>query len=59
MKNKKISFEKVQKFFNCFDGQCSDAWITDILNDEIDLKKLKQVIDNDKNYPSIPRVYKY
>ena len=25
MKNKKISFEKVQKFFNHYDGQCSDA----------------------------------
>ena len=59
MKNKKVSFKKVQKFFNRFDGQCSDAWITDILNNEIDIEKLKNVIDNDKNYPTIAKVYKH
>lgn len=50
---KKVTFKKVSKFFNHFDGQCSDAWITDLLNEEINLDKLKEYINNDKKYPNI------
>ena len=50
---KKVTFKKVSKFFNHFDGQCSDGWITDILNEEINLDKLKEYINNDKKYPNI------
>ena len=52
MKNKKVTFKKVKKFFENFDGQCSDAWLTDIINGEINMEKLKELINNDKNYPS-------
>jgi len=52
MKNEKVTFEKVKKFFDNFDGQCSDAWLTDIINGEINMKKLKELINNDKKYPS-------
>jgi len=43
---------KNEKFFDNFDGQCSDAWLTDIINGEINMKKLKELINNDKKYPS-------
>ena len=49
---KKVKFKKVKKFFDNFDGQCSDAWLTDIINGEIDIEKLKELINNDKKYPS-------
>ena len=49
---KKVKFKKVKKFFDNFDGQCSDAWLTDIINGEINIEKLKELINNDKKYPS-------
>ena len=52
-KAKKVTFKKVSKFFKQFDGQCSDAWITDLLNEEINLDKLKEYINNDKKYPNL------
>ena len=51
MRNKKVTFKKVKKFFDNFDGQCSDAWLTDIINGEINMKKLKELINNDEKYP--------
>ena len=51
MKNKKVTFKKVKKFFNHFYGQCSDAWLTDIINGEINMEKLKELINNDEKYP--------
>jgi len=41
----KTTFQKVSKFFHHYDGQCSDAWITDILNGEIDINKLINTIN--------------
>ena len=41
----KTTFQKVNKFVHHYDAQCSDAWITDILNGEIDINKLINTIN--------------
>ncbi len=46
MKNKKVTHKQVCKFTEKFDNQCSDSWLTDILNNEVDIKKLINVIQN-------------
>ena len=35
MKNKQVTHKQVCKFTEKFDNQCSDSWLTDILNNEI------------------------
>ena len=43
---------------NKFDNQCSDSWLTDILNNEINVKKLIDVVQNLKKYDNINFIFK-
>ena len=43
-KEKKITYAQITSFTNAFDHTCSDGWITDIVNGEVDIDKLKSFI---------------
>ena len=58
MKDKKVTHKQVCKFTDKFDNQCSDSWLTDILNNEINVKKLIDVVQNLKKYDNINFIFK-
>ena len=58
MKDKKVTHKQVCKFTEKFDNQCSDSWLTDILNNEINVKKLIDVVQNLKKYDNINFIFK-
>ena len=58
MKDKKVTHKQVCKFTDKFDYQCSDSWLTDILNNEINVKKLIDVVQNLKKYDNINFIFK-
>ena len=58
MKNKKVTHKQVCKFTEKFDNQCSDGWLTDILNNEVDIKKLINVIQNLNKHDNINFILK-
>ena len=58
MKDKKVTHKQVCKFTEKFDNQCSDSWLTDILNNEVDIKKLINVIQNLNKYDNINFIFK-
>ena len=58
MKDKKETHKQVCKFTDKFDNQCSDSWLTDILNNEINVKKLIDVVQNLKKYDNINFIFK-
>ena len=58
MKDKKVTHKQVCKFTDKFDNQCSDSWLTDILNNEINVKKLIDVVQNIKKYDNINFIFK-
>ena len=41
---KEITYEQIRSFTDQFDGNCSDGWITDIVNGEVDIDKMKSFI---------------
>ena len=43
-KEKKITYAQITSFTNAFQHTCSDGWITDIVNGEVDIDKLKSFI---------------
>jgi len=43
---KEITYAQITSFTNAFDHTCSDGWITDIVNGEVDIDKLKSFIIN-------------
>ena len=46
-KNKTLTYEMIRAFTETFDGQDSDGYILQILNGEIDIKKMKSfILDN-------------
>ena len=45
-KEKEITYAQITSFTNAFDHTCSDGWITDIVNGEVDIDKLKSFILN-------------
>ena len=55
---KKVTHKQVCKFTDKFDNQCSDSWLTDILNNEINVKKLIDVVQNLKKYDNINFIFK-
>ena len=58
MKDKKVTHKQVCKFTDKFVNQCSDSWLTDILNNEINVKKLIDVVQNLKKYDNINFIFK-
>ena len=58
MKNKQVTHKQVCKSTEKFDNQCSDSWLTDILNNEINVKKLIDVVQNLKKYDNINFIFK-
>ena len=58
MKNKKVTYKQVCKFTEKFDNQCSDGWLHDILNNEVDIKKLINVIQNLNKHDNINFIFK-
>ena len=58
MKNKQVTHKQVCKFTEKFDNQCSDSWLTDILNNEINVKKLIDVVQKLKKYDNINFIFK-
>ena len=58
MKNKQVTHKQVCKFTEKFDNQCSDSWLTDILNNEVDIKKLINVIQNLNKHDNINFIFK-
>ena len=58
MKDKKVTHKQVCKFTDKFDNQCSDSWLTDILNNEVDIKKLINVIQNLNKHDNINFIFK-
>ena len=58
MKDKKVTHKQVCKFTDKFDNQCSDSLLTDILNNEINVKKLIDVVQNLKKYDNINFIFK-
>ena len=45
-KEKEITYEQIRSFTDQFDNNCSDGWITEIVNGEVDIDKLKSFILN-------------
>ena len=43
-KEKEITYAQITSFTNAFQHTCSDGWITDIVNGEVDIDKLKSFI---------------
>ena len=43
-KEKEITYEQIRAFTDQFDNNCSDGWITEIVNGEVDIDKLKSFI---------------
>ena len=41
---KEITYQQIRSFTDQFDNNCSDGWITDIVNGEVDIDKLKSFI---------------
>ena len=41
---KEITYEQIRSFTDQFDNNCSDGWITEIVNGEVDIDKLKSFI---------------
>ena len=58
MKDKKVTHKQVCKFTEKFDNQCSDSWLTDILNNEVDINKLINVIQNLNKHDNINFIFK-
>ena len=58
MKDKKVTHKQVCKFTEKFDNQCSDSWLTDILNNEVDTRKLINVIQNLNKHDNINFIFK-
>ena len=48
--SKKVNYKQVSKFTDAYDHSCSDVWITDILNNNVNIKELRKVILNPKKY---------
>ena len=48
--SKKVNYKQVSKFTDAYDHSCSDVWITDILNNNVDIEELRKVILNPKKY---------
>ena len=44
MVSMKITYEQIRSFTDQFDNNCSDGWITEIVNGEVDIDKLKSFI---------------
>ena len=44
MVSMKITYQQIRSFTDQFDNNCSDGWITDIVNGEVDIDKLKSFI---------------
>ena len=45
-KEKKITYAQITSFTNAFQHTCSDGWITEIVNGEVDIDKLRSFILN-------------
>ena len=45
-KEKKITYAQITSFTNAFQHTCSDGWITQIVNGEVDIDKLRSFILN-------------
>jgi len=43
-KGEEITYEQIRSFTDQFDNNCSDGWITEIVNGEVDIDKLKSFI---------------
>ena len=41
---KEITYQQIRSFTDQFDNNCSDGWITEIVNGEVDIDKLKSFI---------------
>ena len=44
MVSMKITYQQIRSFTDQFDNNCSDGWITDIVNGEVDIDKLKSFV---------------